>query len=447
MPSSPAPDPRARFFDEARAALQAGRCAKLVLAGPRGPQPDLLRVLARPLVLKGRDCLSLTHHHRTRDVTRNLPVDEGLAALAALLDAGFDNLHLIAGDGSGLQLAISRKGKATLRRSRPNAAGPEGEPTHEEAAAPAVPAPTHDRAKRRLVDPRAPWLVELGVTDAAHKLLPSMARKWKQIDKFVEVFDHALARAPALATRGRPGEPPLRVLDFGAGKGYLTFAVHAHLTQTLGRAAQVTGIDLKADMVELGNLTARRLGLQDEAGRGLAFELGDVSSLAPRPVDVMIALHACDTATDHAMHRGIRAGAQVILCSPCCHKQLRPQLRSPTLLLPLLRHGIHLGQEAEMLTDGLRALLLEAEGYDTQVFEFTSLEHTSKNKMILAVKRSRPAREAEALRGQVRELKAYYGVDEQCLESLLEGDRAVASQRAAARGAFSTASARPGAAS
>lgn len=403
MPTPPAlPDPQRRFFDAARSALADGTALKLVLAGPRDAAADLLRVQARPLQIKGQACLSLTEHHRTRDLTRNLPVDDGLAALAALLAADFANAHLLTRDGGELQLAISRKGKASLRQGKA-------------AAAPApVEAPAHDRRKQRPVDIAAPWLAALGVTDAEGRLVPAMARKWKQINKFVEILDHALDAAPA---RMAPGDGrPLRVLDFGAGKGYLTFAVHDHLRRR-GLAARVTGVDLKEDMVALGNQTARALGLD-----GLDFELGDVRSYAARPVDVMIALHACDVATDHAMHMGVRSGAGLILCAPCCHKELRPQMRSPLLLLPLLRHGIHLGQEAEMLTDGLRALLLEAEGYDTQVFEFTSLEHTSKNKMVLATRRSQAApRPADELRAQVRELKAFYGVAEQRLERLLDG--------------------------
>jgi hypothetical protein len=138
----------------------------------------------------------------------------------------------------------------------------------------------------------------------------------------------------------------------------------------------------------------------------------------------MIALHACDIATDYAIHLGLRAGAQIIMCSPCCHKQIRPQMQLPKLLRPMLQHGIHLGQEAEMVTDSLRALLLESQGYETQVFEFIALEHTSKNKMILAVKKqgaagaALAARRAEIL-AQIAEIKRFYGLREQALESLL----------------------------
>jgi SAM-dependent methyltransferase len=240
-----------------------------------------------------------------------------------------------------------------------------------------------------------------------------MARKWKQINRFLEVIAAALAASPLAA------QQHIEVLDFGSGKGYLTFALHDHLCHGLGRDAQVTGVEIRPDLVDHGNGIVARLGLQ-----GLRFDQGDVVSVAPRPVDVMIALHACDTATDHAIHMGIRGGASIICCAPCCHKQLRPQLLSPHPLRPILQHGVHLGQEAEMLTDGLRALLLEVCGYDTQVFEFVSLEHTAKNKMILAVKRAHVGPK-DALLEQVRDIKAFYGIQAQCLETLLQADALV----------------------
>ena len=222
-----------------------------------------------------------------------------------------------------------------------------------------------------------------------------MSRKWKQINKFVEIVDHAL-HAAGLVARGQP----VRVLDFGAGKGYLTFAVHHHLVRTLGLPAEVIGVELRPDLVALCNGAADRLGLA-----GLRFEAGDVSRLEARPVDVMIALHACDTATDHAIHLGLQGGASIILCSPCCHKEVRPQLLSPHPLRPILQHGVHLGQQAEMLTDGLRAMLLDACGYDTQVFEFVALEHTSKNKMILATRLALD----DAQRARVRQIPDMFG--------------------------------------
>ncbi|WP_354624073.1 methyltransferase [Psychromonas sp. MME2] len=134
----------------------------------------------------------------------------------------------------------------------------------------------------------------------------------------------------------------------------------------------------------------------------------------------MIALHACDIATDYAIHYGIRANAAIIMCSPCCHKQIRPQMQSPELFKPMLQYGVHMGQQAEMVTDSLRALFLEAHGYTTKVFEFISLEHTNKNKMILAVKKSQKNSKVNSeIVAQIADIKAYYNIKEHCLETLL----------------------------
>ncbi len=457
MPESPVED----FIALVEQALAQRALVKLVLGKPRAAAGDRLRVAVRPVLLKGAARLSFVHTHPTRDLTKNLHFAEGVQALRELLPAAFGRAHLFTTSGE-TQLLISKKGRATLVRgaSQPldatarrgvaevpgaatastvldaasaplvSLAASVTPPTLAEPAIPtaaavgvsmtsppsAAPAGStahvatftaHDRAKRRFVAPDAPFLAALGVMDAQGRLVPAMARKWKQINRFVEVLDRALADT-ALKTKAR-----LEVADFGSGKGYLTFATHEHLSRALGLPVQVRGVELREDMVALCNAAVQRLGLS-----GLRFEQGDVRAAAPAPIDIMIALHACDTATDHAIHLGVQAGASIIMCSPCCHKELRGQLLAPHPLRPILKHGIHLGQQAEMLTDALRALLLEACGYDTQVFEFISLEHTAKNKMILAVRR--PAgRPADELWQQIRDIKGFYGIREQCLEKLL----------------------------
>ncbi|MET0333823.1 MAG: SAM-dependent methyltransferase [Rhizobacter sp.] len=385
-----------RFAARLADALAGDAFVKLVLAKPLAAAGDLQRVTVRRVVLRGEPALSFVYTHATRDITKNHAFGEGQALLLGLVGTQFSNVHLFDGDEE-VQLVVSKKGRATLA-------------THRAAQPLEVSAATHDREKHRWVDVARPFLTELGVTTREHQVVPAMARKWKQINKFVEVFAHALERSPLADAKS------LHVIDFGSGKGYLTFALHDWLRHEKHVAAQVTGVELRPDMVKLCNDAIAKLKLD-----GLRIEEGDVRSYQPEKLDVMIALHACDTATDHAIHLGLRAGAQIILCSPCCHKELRPQLLSPHPLKPLLQHGVHLGQQAEMLTDGLRAMLLDACGYDTQVFEFVSLEHTQKNKMILAVKRSSPRSNAEVL-AQVRELKDFYRVREQCLESLLRAD-------------------------
>ncbi len=396
-----APDARARFFRLLDTAVASGRLHKLTLAGYRGIEPGLERVLVRPVQLKGQRCLSFVYRYATRDMTKNELVADGVVRLRALVGSDFHNAHLHT-DADEVQLAFSRKGHASLRVGK--AAGSAVPPGEAVGAA-------HNREKQRLVSLAQPHWVDLGLATPDHRLVPAMARKWKQVNKFVEVFAAAL-QASALAERD-PAEP-VRVADFGAGKGYLTFALAEYLWAQ-GRAARVEGIELRPDLVALCNAAAQRSGLA-----ALRFCPGDLRSHAPGALDVMIALHACDTATDHALHLGLQAGASILLCSPCCHKQLRAQMQMPRTLRPLLQHGIHLGQEAEMVTDGLRALLLEAEGYDAQVFEFIALEHTAKNKMILAVKRRLPpaVEQRNELLAQIAEIKAFYGIHEQALESL-----------------------------
>ena len=414
-PQAAAAPPLERFIERCALSVADGRFVKLLLAKHHGPEPDLQRVMVRAVSLKGEPCLSFVYRHTTRDVTKNLSVDAGVQAVRELLGPVFRNAHLHTADET-VELTISQRGVCTLR-SRPLTPA-EADASGDEREAPAAATATHDREKQRWVDVRQPFLTALGVTTAQHDVVPAMSRKWKQINKFVEVFAGALRASGLLPSADASAQAPrtIRVVDFGSGKGYLTFAVHDHLRGQPGVAAQVTGVELRGDLVRLGNAVVQKLGLQ-----GLRFDEGDVSTRCDEPIDVMIALHACDTATDHAIHHGLRGGAAVILCSPCCHKQLRPQLLSPHPLRPILQHGVHLGQHAEMLTDGLRALLLEACGYDTQVFEFVALEHTQKNKMILAVRRP-DARPATASAQQIDDLKAFYGIRDHCLETLLRAD-------------------------
>jgi len=405
------------FVAAVRAALDGGGFEAVVLAKNRdaGGEPRTIRI--RRVAVKGEPVLSFVASHATRDLTRNLPIESGLAAIAGHLDRtvaptfAHATLRTHAGD---TQLLVGKKGNATLRP-------PRGAVLARPAAAPAA-ASAHDRERARRLPIELPFLVELGITDASHRVVPAMARKWRQIDKFLEVIDHALDALPPALLAEAAGERPLRVVDYGCGKGYLTFAVHDHLRRRFGIAPQVTGVELRAELVDFCNGVAARAGCE-----GLTFVAGDLRSVAPEAMDVMIALHACDTATDHAIELGVRAGAAVLVCAPCCHKELRPQIARPRPLSGLLRHGVHLGQEAEMVTDSMRALLLETCGYEARVFEFVSLEHTSKNKMILARRRDDGLAAGARARAELAELKDFYGVREQTLETLL-ARRAAASQ-------------------
>lgn len=373
---------------------------KLSLGKYRGAEEALNKISVRVFEVKGQPHLSFVYHYQTKDVTKNFPFAEGQTKIKTYLDQSqvesFKSAHLRL-TSEEVQLTFNKKDQPSIHVQK----------TTEKVVA----TTSHDREKFRYIDINRPFLKGLGVTDANYQLIPAMSRKWKQINKFIEVFQHAFESLKL------PKTHPVHVVDFGAGKGYLTFAIHDFLRETLGYTANVTGVELRSELVKLCGNVIENLSLE-----GLAFYQGDVRSYHPEAVDVMIALHACDVATDYALHTGIRLGASIIMCAPCCHKQVRPQIQSPQVLRPMLQHGVHLGQEAEMLTDGLRALLLEACGYETKVFEFVSLEHTSKNKMILAVKRDNFSRKTEILQ-QIQSIKAFYGIQEQCLETLLLNDR------------------------
>ena len=384
------------FFSQLTAAINDKQITKLVLSKYQGAEP-LKQIQVRPVVIKQQWLLSFTYRYQTNDQTKNLDADAAMQWLRDTLGQQFYAANLFASTFE-LQLTISKKGKVLLQQK--NVAIIKVQ----------IPAEQHNREKQRYVDLERPFLRELGVTDQQQQLIPAMSRKWKQINKFIEIFSGAIADT-GLALRQQ-----LHVADFGSGKAYLTFALHDYLTNTLKLDAQVTGVELRQALVDHCNGAAAKLGLS-----GLQFEQGDVKHFKARGINVMIALHACDIATDYAIHMGIATGAEIIMCSPCCHKELRPQLKVPEVLSGPLSFGIHLGQEAEMLTDSLRAMLLQAHGYDTKVFEFISLEHTSKNKMILATKRKH-ARDNTKLLQQIDALKAFYGIKQQCLETLLCDD-------------------------
>jgi SAM-dependent methyltransferase len=380
------------FLLQVSASLQQHNLVKLLLSKYRGNDKELQRLTIRPVELRNETALSCVYSYKTRDITKNLAPAEALELIDELLQSDFKSAHLLT-ETLATQLTISKKGKVSISNHKPQQSTPSSQ--------------QHNREKKRFVDIQRPFLTALGVTDQQQQLIPSMSRKWKQINKFIEVFSQALESSPA------PKDKALQVVDFGSGKGYLTFAIHDYLRHSLGNVSQVTGVELRQQLADLCNTAAKNL----EHG-GLDFVCGDVKTHAPNQTDVMIALHACDIATDYAINYGIQAGASIIMCSPCCHKQIRPQMQSPDLFKPMLQYGVHLGQEAEMVTDSLRALLLEANGYSTKVFEFISLEHTNKNKMILAVKRSKPLDNTEVLQ-QIAAIKTFYGISEHCLESLL----------------------------
>ncbi len=381
-----------QFLDAVQQALETHSFERLILSQYKGEMQQLEKMTFRVIELQQQPILNVLYRHKTQDVTKNYPISDAMQIIAEHL-ACCKQGNLFA---STQDVQLKRNKKKDLLTITQKTATAKNE---------ARAAQAHDRSKHRFVEQESVFLKHLGITDAQGQIIPSMARKWKQINKFVEIFSGALTQLPNQ-------DQALHVVDFGSGKGYLTFALYDYLAKQ--QVPFVTGVELNEKMVQFCQHVAEASGFKQ-----LDFFQGDVRTYQPERLDVMIALHACDVATDFAIHTGIRLNAQMIMCAPCCHKELRPQLKSPEVLKPMLHFGIHAGQQAEMLTDTIRALLLKAYGYETKVFEFVALEHTSKNKMILATKRADFVAPDATVLAQIEALKNMYGIQKHSLELLL----------------------------
>jgi SAM-dependent methyltransferase len=324
------------------------------------------RVTVRPVLVAGELRYAFTRHLADRTTSENLTPVEAEEHLAALLtDYRQALLH---GPDADYQVL---GGERVLERP----------PTRPVATL------AHDRVKRRLLPERepVPFLVELGVMTPEGRVRARSYGKFRQVNRFLELVEDVL---PSL-----PSEGPLRVVDFGSGKSYLTFALRHLLREVHGRDAEIVGLDLKRDVIEHCSALARRLGAE-----GLRFEVGDIAGYeAPGPIDLVVSLHACDTATDEALAQAVRWGARVILAVPCCQHELLRQIESADLAA-LLGHGLLKERFAAEVTDAARAQLLELAGYDVQVLEFVEPEQTAKNVLIRAARRDPRSRRRDPAR-------------------------------------------------
>jgi hypothetical protein len=241
-----------------------------------------------------------------------------------------------------------------------------------------------------------------------------MEAKFRQIHRFVELLKPLVeSSGVAAAPTDSAQMEPLVLVDMGCGKGYLTFAAHEHLQVIAGRPVHTLGVEARPELVAESNRIALETGCV-----GLEFKAGTIAKTELPRLDILVALHACDTATDDALASGIAGGASLLVVAPCCHREVRRQLVPPPALSDSLRHGILRERHAEIVTDALRAVLVEAAGYESRVFEFISPEHTAKNLMLAAVKRTRPEDREAALR-RALDLARFYGIREQRLAQRL----------------------------
>lgn len=351
----------------------------------------------RAIHLRGEPHLQFSYFDERKDVTRNVPTANVGPVLDELIGWAFSAVHLSTA-AEEIDLQLSKKGKV-LVRSKP-AATPSDAPT------------AHNRVKDQpLPEGKADRLLEvMGVMTAGGQVKPSMRAKFTQINEFLRHLAHTLDAAEL-----RHLDRPLELLDCGCGSAYLTLAAHHYLNHILGVPAHLIGVDVNEEVIRKSVAKAGKLGTT-----GLNFEVNRIAT-ANSKADIVLALHACDTATDDAIARAVNGGAKVLLCVPCCHHHLNAQLKPAgpaEVLRPLLRHGLMLQRSADLFTDALRAQLLRIAGYKTDVVEFVGSEHTPRNLMIRAVLTGPPG--DERLVREYAEMKLFLGV-EPYLEGLLRG--------------------------
>ena len=343
---------------------------------------DLRTIKARRVLIKGKSLISVVYRHDTKDVTKNYTLKDFIDLSYEWLEDQFFNATLTL-ESIEYRLLSNRK-NATLKSIELSGGLNLSE--------------THDHQKKRLIPEDAPFLRSLGISSDKGKVYQSSQRKYRQINKFIEILD-GLCRGKTIKT----------IADMGCGKGYLSFATYSHMA-SLQDDLSLVGYELRPKLVEDINSIA-----QKHKFSGLSFEVGDISQINIPKTDMVIALHACDIATDMAIAKGIEAEAQLIVVSPCCHKQIRKAMRGNSQIDSTLSHGIMKERMAEWLTDAIRVLLLESRGYKTKIMEFISSEHTSKNLLITAEKNNV---RSEAL-SEVEALKKQYGIDVHYLETLI----------------------------
>lgn len=332
----------------------------LVISNPRQKGPETAdKVTVRPVQLRQDLNYQFAYYQGEKVRHENLPPEETEARILELMSERFRQARFRTGT-TDYQVLVSKRGKPSILRR---------------AASQETGDLSHNRRKQYIIpeDVPNPFLARLGVMNARGKVLASKYDKFRQINRFLEMVADV---APALPKVDRP----LRIVDFGCGKSYLTFALYQYLVEKLGLNVKITGLDLKRDVVEHCEGLARELRYD-----GLHFEQGDIREYqADGAVDLTVSLHACDTATDAALGQAIRWGAKVILAVPCCQHELMHKMSNP-LMRPLEKHGIVKERLAALVTDSMRANILEIMGYNTQILEFIDTEHTPKNLLIRAV--------------------------------------------------------------
>lgn len=385
----------ALFIDALKNSLTSQTFVKLTLSNYKGNEENLKNIYLKKIKLKEVEKMSFTFRYKTRDIAKNFDIETSISLINENLNNGFKAATLyttefdVFYENQNNQRFIIKKTKATFDK---------------------LPSLDHDRTKNRLISSnQKPYLTELKITDQNGNVLANGQDKYKQINKYIEILSALIKEIPEQSI--------LKIVDMGSGKGYLTFALYDYLTHVAKIKSEITGVEYREDLVALCNKIAVNSGFQN-----LSFKRGSINQFDSTGIHILIALHACDTATDDAIAKGINAGALLIVVAPCCHKQIRREIEAHKKSNPIdyiTRHGIFLERQCEMVTDSIRALILEYYGYQTKVFEFISDAHTPKNVMIVGVKTKKKVQK-DAILNQIQEAKDYFGIQTHYLEQLLK---------------------------
>jgi hypothetical protein len=387
------------FIKSLEQSLTKQQFVKLSLGNYYGNEVDLKNIYIKKVLIKEREMLSFTYRYKTRDIVKNHLVSESIVLIKNYIQSAFKIATLFDTTGD-IQLEFLSNNKWILRNLKSSQV--------------TVPNAKHDREKKRLVvtGPKS-YLYHLGITNAEGVVLKHAQDKYKQINHYIELLRVLLEALPK--------QDLFEVVDMGAGKGYLTFALYDYLVNSLHVNARIKGIEFREDLVNLCNKVADQQHFSN-----LHFKQGSIADYKADKVNMLIALHACDTATDDAIFKGIKAEAELIVAAPCCHKQIRNEIekgKKPHELDFMLKHGIYLERQAEMVTDGLRALILGYHGYKTKVFEFISESHTPKNIMIVAQKlKVFNKADKQDIAEKILNAKAFFGIQTHYLEELFDQD-------------------------
>lgn len=369
------------------------RLCQITVSGPR-EKDGIFKIKIRPLLLKGELVFQKTAYKGTQVFHENLSGEELLEELLHEMQENFRQLAAESLDGS-LTVLVSKKGKVTAKYKE-----------NQKNAVKMRPELYHNRVKQYILKEGipVPFLVDLGIQTREGAIVRAKYDKFKQINRYLEFVEDVL---PVLK-----GEGAIHIIDFGCGKSYLTFALYYYLHELQKLDVMITGLDLKTDVIHNCNRLAQSYGYDR-----LQFVQGDIKNFTGSDqVDMVVTLHACDTATDYAIEKAVGWGAKVIFTVPCCQHEVNGQIQNK-LLHPVLKYGLLKERLSAILTDAIRANLLEEAGYDTQVLEFIEMEHTPKNILIRAVRRQEKREDSG-----ISELTAALGV-ETTLQKLFRKDQ------------------------